>query len=56
MAEAVALAEALMVASPTATAVTTPLESTVAFVVSLDDHEKVYPDISSPSLSRTRAE
>ena len=47
--------EAVTVASPTATAVTTPFSSTVAMSVSLDDHETLAPSISSPSLSRTRA-
>ena len=53
--EPVELAEAVMVASPTVRAVTTPPESTLAFEVSLEVHENVYPDTSSPSLSTTLA-
>ena len=56
MTEADALAEpevAVIVADPSATAVTSPADETVATVTSEDDHVTVAPDIAVPLASFT---
>ena len=58
MTEADALAEpevAVIVADPSATAVTSPADETVAIVTSEDDHVTVAPDIAVPPPSFTVA-
>ena len=54
-AEALAVAEAVIMAEPSETAVTMPFGSTVATLALLVDHNTVAPTMSIPWSSRTRA-